>query len=84
MARAMQFKRGLKENLPTLSTAEMAYTTDEKSTYIGDGSENIRLLDQKDKSEIASHLAEMDRQIDNLASSPWLNALTTQNAVWEI
>lgn len=52
MTRKMQIKRGLKQYLPTLLSAEMAFTTDEKRAYIGDGTENIRLLDQKDKDEL--------------------------------
>lgn len=59
LLKRLQFKRGHKKNLPILSQGELAFTIDEKKVYIGDGSENITLLDQKDKSEINNHLAEI-------------------------
>jgi hypothetical protein len=36
----IQLKRGLKVNLPTLAAGEIAFTTDEKLVYVGDGAKN--------------------------------------------
>lgn len=64
----LQFKRGLKKNLPTLLQGEIAYTTDEKSVYVGNGDENIRLMNQKDKSEIDTQLTSITNETIYLAS----------------
>lgn len=40
MAVTIQVKRGLKANLPTLASGELAFTVDENLVYIGGGSEN--------------------------------------------
>ena len=52
MARKIQFKRGLKANLPKLSPAEMALTLDEKKMYFGDGNENIKILTNRTSSNL--------------------------------
>lgn len=41
MANKIQFRRGLKANLPTLSVGEPAFTTDTNQFYIGNGTANI-------------------------------------------
>jgi len=43
MANKIQFRRGLKANLPTLSVGEPAFTTDTKEFFIGDGTTNVAL-----------------------------------------
>lgn len=40
MAQIIQIKRGLKANLPTLLPGEMAFCTDTKEIYVGDGTNN--------------------------------------------
>lgn len=41
MARKLQIKRGKKANMPTLAEGELGFATDEKSVYIGTGTENV-------------------------------------------
>ncbi len=48
MANKIQFKRGVKANLPTLSVGEPAFTTDTKEFFIGDGTTNIRIKGAQD------------------------------------
>jgi hypothetical protein len=43
MANKIQFKRGVKANLPTLNVAEPAFTTDTNQFYVGNGTTNIEL-----------------------------------------
>lgn len=45
MANVLQIKRGLEANLPTLAAGELAFTTDTKKFYVGDGTDNICLND---------------------------------------
>lgn len=59
VVKIIQFKRGLKKNLPSLAQGEIAFTTDEKRVYIGDDGENIGLMNQNDKAEISSRLADI-------------------------
>lgn len=40
MSNVFQMKRGAKENLPNLLAGELAFTTDEKKLYVGDGTAN--------------------------------------------
>jgi len=44
MAHIIQIKRGLETNLPTLSSGELAWTTDSKKCFIGDGTTNHEFL----------------------------------------
>lgn len=43
MANKIQLKRGLKSKLPTLSSGEVAYTTDTRELYVGTGSGNVNV-----------------------------------------
>lgn len=43
MANKIQIRRGLKSQLPTLSSGEPAYTTDTKELFLGTGSGNINM-----------------------------------------
>lgn len=43
MANKIQLRRGLKINMPTLSSGEPAYTTDTNELYIGTGSGNVNM-----------------------------------------
>lgn len=52
MANKIQFKRGVKANLPTLSVAEPAFTTDTNQFFIGNGTNNIELAKATDLSDI--------------------------------
>ena len=40
MPQTIQIKRGLKAHLPTLLAGEMAFCTDTKEIYVGDGTNN--------------------------------------------
>ncbi len=53
MANKIQFRRGLKANLPALSVAEPAFTTDTHDLYIGSSSGNIQYAK---KSEIKENV----------------------------
>ena len=44
MANKIQFKRGLKASLPTLSAGEPALCTDTKEVYVGGSAGNIKLV----------------------------------------
>ncbi len=48
MGKKIQHKRGLKQDLPILNTAEIGFVTDEEQLYVGTNQRNIRLLDEKD------------------------------------
>ena len=48
MSRKIQHKRGLKENLPILSDAEIGFTTDSKEIYIGSNEGNQQLAKTED------------------------------------
>ena len=43
MANKIQIRRGLKSKLPTLSSGELAYTTDTRETFVGTGSGNVNM-----------------------------------------
>lgn len=44
MANTIQIRRGAKSSLPTLNAGELAFCTDTKQVYIGDGSANYHLI----------------------------------------
>lgn len=44
MANTIQIRRGAKSSLPTLNAGELAFCTDTKQVYIGDGSTNYEIL----------------------------------------
>lgn len=73
MARKIQFKRGLKKNLPTLSPGEMALTTDTKETFIGnEDNKNIKIINENDTKDFASKLsveALSTQLVDNVSMS---------------
>lgn len=48
MSNPIYFKRGLKASLPTLAVGEPAFTTDNKSLYVGSGSGNIEFAKKSD------------------------------------
>lgn len=54
MSKQIQHKRGLQDDLPTLTTAEFGYTTDTERLFIGTNQKNIRLLDEKDLLDLDS------------------------------
>lgn len=55
MANKIQFKRGTKENLPTLSVGEPGFCTDTKELFIGASEGNVQIVDQ---AQFAAHLSE--------------------------
>lgn len=59
MANKIQFKRGVKANLPTLSVGEPAFTTDTNDFFIGNGTSNIQFAKQSN--------------LDGLKSQIWVN-----------
>lgn len=86
MIKKIQFKRGLDKNLPTLSPAELAMTTDTRKTFIGSENGNLRLLDENDASDFATNqlvegvrvqLAEKDNLIN---TSNWGLSLIQDNS----
>lgn len=58
MPNPIQFKRGIKANLPMLSLAEPAFTTDTKELFIGSGTDNIKIAKQIDLDAISKNLNE--------------------------
>ncbi|OOM76569.1 hypothetical protein [Clostridium sp. BL-8] len=58
MANKIQFRRGVKANLPTLSVAEPAFTTDTNEFFIGNGSANVKLAKQSDLDSVNTSLSE--------------------------
>lgn len=58
MGKKIQHKRGLKQDLPKLATSELGYTTDTEQLFVGTNNKNIRLLDEKDKTDIDTRLSE--------------------------
>lgn len=56
----IQFKRGLKKNLPKLSPAEIGMTTDSNEVFIGSEIGNIRLLNQNDAENMATESSVRD------------------------
>lgn len=71
MASKIQFKRGVKANLPTLSVAEPAFTTDTNQFFIGNGTTNIELAKSTDLSEIV--------QKDYIAQTTFKNSWIAEN-----
>lgn len=63
MIQNTQFERELNKDTPVLTPAWVAYTTDEKSVYVIDERENIKLLNQNDKFELSSQMAEISSVI---------------------
>ncbi len=51
----IQFKRGVKANLPTLSVGEPAFTTDTKEFFIGDGTTNIKINAAQNNSSVTTY-----------------------------
>ena len=54
MANKIQIKRGLKSKLPTLSVGEMGLCTDTKEIFIGNGTNNTKIINDVDFQEIIS------------------------------
>lgn len=53
MANKIQYKRGLKAQLPTLSIGEPALTTDTAELFVGSASGNIQMATYKDLRNVA-------------------------------
>lgn len=65
----IQLKRGLFENLPTLSVAELAFTTDTKQVFLGDGTQNLQVALSTDvAASLVSAKAYTDSAIGTLDS----------------
>lgn len=73
MARKIQVKRGLKKDLPVLSTGEFAFVKDTKEIVIGGEGENIGLAKASDVQAVAT-------QVAGKASADSVTALTSQLA----
>lgn len=73
MARVLQIKRGLKENMPTLAQAEFGFTTDTNAeeVYIGNGGQNIGLA-RKDLTNVDQALFD-DIKVGNSEWANWAN-----------
>ncbi len=58
MARKLQIKRGLHENLPTLAEGEFGFTTDEEQLYIGSSGGNIQLAKKAELEEVKKSVSD--------------------------
>lgn len=63
---AIQHARGSKSKMPKLEQAQFGVTTDTDEVYFGNGRENVKILDQKDKTEINRSLTDLESRISNL------------------
>ena len=90
MANKIQFKRGLKANLPTLSVGEPAFTTDSKDLYIGSDTGNIQfaknsavgdltLLPTVDKTSVVAALTEAYTTLSDNADTMYQELYDTAN-----
>lgn len=66
MGKKIQHKRGMKVDLPLLSTGEIGFTTDTEETFIGTNNKNIRLLDDKDTASINNKFIELAKNISSV------------------
>ena len=60
MANKIQFKRGLKVSLPTLSEAEPGFCTDTKEIFIGSSGGNVGIVN---KETFDKHLADRTKNL---------------------
>lgn len=65
MSIKIQHKRGLETNLPTLSEAEIGFTTDSKKLFIGSANGNIELAK---KADVDSQLADIENKFESTAA----------------
>lgn len=75
-----------KESMPALKIAQFGVTNDTKEIFVGNGSENIKLLDENDKAEIGIALEENIKQLENIVyhmppSNGLDDTLALQNAL---
>lgn len=68
----VQFKRGLKANLPVLRVGEPAFTNDSgnESFFIGNGTSNIEMAKQRDMDSVKGTVTSMTQYVDK--NSPTL------------
>ena len=75
MARKLQIKRGKKANLPTLSVAELAMTTDSgaEQVFIGNGEKNIEVLTEKslDVADVEAHISDVMQHVSTVERIAW-------------
>ncbi|AEG61691.1 hypothetical protein [Desulforamulus ruminis] len=60
MANKIQFKRGTKANLPSLSVGEPGFCTDTKELFIGASEGNVQIVDQ---AQLTAHLSNGVHQV---------------------
>lgn len=68
MANKIQFKRGIKANLPILNVGEPAFTTDTNEFYIGNGSSNIEFSKQSDLNLLNTNVSNINMGLTNYIS----------------
>ncbi|NRY59840.1 hypothetical protein [Clostridium beijerinckii] len=68
MANKIQFRRGVKANLPILSVAEPAFTTDTNEFFVGNGTSNIKLAKQSDLDLANASLSEVENKTNHIAT----------------
>ena len=59
MAKKLQFYRGPKGSIPTLSPGEPGWVTDENRLYVGTGSENVGIPNMEDLNQVGSFYVEV-------------------------
>lgn len=59
MAKKLQFYRGPKGSIPTLSPGEPGWVTDENRLYVGTGSENVGIPNMGDLNQVGSFYVEI-------------------------
>jgi len=63
MSRKIQFKRGLKRNLPQLDEAEFGMTTDTKELFVGSVDGNVKIARQDDVNGIAGQIGDLSQSV---------------------
>ncbi|BCZ49428.1 hypothetical protein psyc5s11_54950 [Clostridium gelidum] len=66
MSNKIQFKRGIKANLPVLDAGEPAFTTDTKEFFVGDGVGNIEFAKQSDLEITNTQLSDIVKEVSSI------------------
>lgn len=79
MANKIQFKRGLKANIPTLNIGEPALCTDTGDIYVGGTSSNIQIAKASELANIPlqTYITEKAKQVDLIATNDRVSKNTT-------
>lgn len=69
MSNKIQFKRGIKANLPTLNVGEPAFTTDTNEFFIGNGINNIEFAKKSDIQQLCINIKDYGAIGDGLTDN---------------